>query len=63
MVAAYKLLESLFLLHTRWFYCLKSTITGAEIVDAGPPASTKIRVNPQVSFTPEVQGPIINLAR
>jgi hypothetical protein len=38
-VAAYKLLEFLFLLYTWWFYCLKSTVPGAEIVDAGPPAS------------------------
>jgi hypothetical protein len=34
-VAAYKLLESLFLLYTHWFYCLKSTVPGAEIVDVG----------------------------
>jgi hypothetical protein len=42
MVAAYMLLKSLFLLYTHSFYCLESTIPGAEIVDASRPASTKI---------------------
>jgi hypothetical protein len=62
-VAAYKQLESLFLCYTWWFYCLKSTIAGTEIVDMGPLALTTIRVNPQVSFTLEIMGPIIELAR
>ncbi len=50
-VATYKQHKSLFHLYTCWFYCLKSTILGAEIVDVGPLASTTIRVNLQVSFT------------
>jgi hypothetical protein len=63
MVAAYTQLESLFLLYTQWFYCLKSTIVGVEIVDMGPLALITIQVNPQVSFTLKIIGAIIELKR
>jgi hypothetical protein len=62
-VAAYKQLESLFLLYSRWFYCIKSMIAGVEILDEGSPASTTIQINPQLSFTLEIKGPIIALAK
>jgi hypothetical protein len=61
-VTTYKLLESMFLLYTRWYYCDKSTILGVEIIHLGPPASSTIQISPHVAFKQEVHGPLIELA-
>jgi hypothetical protein len=63
MVTTYKLLESLLLLYTRWYYCVKSTIFREEIIDSGLPASTTIWINPHIAFKQEVNGPLIELAK